>query len=191
MRGLGGLGTAVAVLAALATASGCDAGTSDTQDAPDPTVAATPDLPRADGPIAVRLQPALPSVSDGECAPAAGEGRICGPDGQSAYRVLGTPRSVTVTAALTRPTPDHGSWDAIVRVDRSDHAAVEAAGDQAAGFGGVVLVLPDRVAGSAAPEVLEVVPPPALTSGNARLLGLEKPEAWAFVEALQTLQNGV
>ena len=182
----GHVGPVLATLVGVAlVATACDGGGHQSGAAP-ATVQASPELPHARGPIHVRLQPALPILGDeGGCLPAPAEGRVCAPDGKAAYRVLGTPRRVTITSAHTRPSADHSAWDAVARVAPADHGRVAAAREQAAGFGGVVLLIgrPSRV--------LEVAPPDALTSGNARLLGLEKPEAWAFVEALQTLENGV
>jgi hypothetical protein len=166
-------------------ATACDAGDAPAGP-PSSTVRASPDLPHARGPIRVRLQPALPILGDeGGCLPAPAEGRVCAPDGTAAYRVLGTTRRVRITDARTRPSADHGAWDAVVRVASADHRRAAAAREQAAGFGGVVLLI-GRGSG-----VLAVLPPDALTSGNVRALGLGKPEAWVFVEALQTLENGV
>lgn len=174
--------TAAAVLAGGLLLAGCDGdgGTS----APSPTeVSAAPAVPHVRGPIEVVLQPALRYVAGGGCRPAPGQGKICAPDGSATYRALGTPRPATVVAVRTAPSEDHTAWDTVVRIDPDDRPVVRAAGEQAAGFGGVVLLLAAGRPGRA----VEVLEPPSLTSGNVQVFGLEKPEAWAFVETFRGL----
>ena len=147
---------------------------------PGPTsIAAFPDVPHMTGPLPVRLQPALPMLGGESCTP--GYGLYC--LGEQGYRALGEPRAAVVAAVATAPNDGHTAWDTVVRfaAARPPRLATE----QAAGMGGVVLIVaPDD-------RVLGAVPPPDVEAGKARFLGLEKAEAWALVAAFSRSKQGM
>lgn len=141
------------------------------------SVEAFPDLPHVVGPIEVELRPALPLMTgDRRCRPDPAASRLCSPDGSGGYRVLGTARPAVIADVSTAPASDHLSWGTTMRFGAASRPDVRRARDQAAGFGGVVVV-------TVADSVVAVVPPSSLTPRRAILLGLQKTEAWAAVRA--------
>jgi hypothetical protein len=168
--------TTVSLAAGLMVLAGCSGADADPTAADVPSsVDAFPDIPHVDGPLEVRLQPGLPlisTISKGECA--ADPDEVCIIDGT--YRLLGKARPVTIAEVRTSPSQAHTDWDAVVRFDPRDRGAVRAVRKQAVGMGGMVVVLlGDRA--------LRALKPTDLAAGKAQVLGLEKPEAWAFVAA--------
>ena len=162
----------------LLLAAGC-AGSSSPPEPGPTSIAAFPDLPHMTGPLPVRLQPALPMVGGASCNP--GQGSYC--LGDQGYRALGDEREAVVAEVSTRPNEGHTAWDTVVRF-RSVRAP-RLATEQAAGMGGVVLVV------AADDRVLAAVPPLDLAAGKAQFLGLEKAEAWALVEAFSRSKQGM
>ena len=165
----------VAAAAALALLAGCSSDADQAGPVEPTSVAVFPDLPHFDGPLAVRLQPALPIVDTAGCTPDPAEHRACSADGAKAYRTLGDPSDATVAEVSTAPSDDHLSWTAEIRFDPASRTAVTAARDAAAGLGGLVLV-------TVGDDVLIAVRPDAIRPAAARFFGLEKPEAWAIPE---------
>jgi hypothetical protein len=159
-------------------AAGC-AGHGGTPERGPTSIAAFPDVPHMSGPLPVRLQPALPVAGGESCTP--GYGLYC--LGERGYRALGDERRATVTAASTAPNAEHTGWDTVVRF--ASGRAVHRAADDAAGMGGVVLIV------DPADRVLGAVPPPDTGASEARFLGLEKAEAWALVEAFSRSKQGM
>ena len=164
------------VLVLLATGCGGDGSTPQ----PGPTsIAAFPEVPRMSGPLPVRLQPALPVAGSESCTP--GYGLYC--LGEQGYHALGDERRAIVARASTAPNAEHTAWDTVVRFASS--RPVRRAAADAAGMGGVVLVL------DATGRVLGAVPPPDVGASEAHFLGLEKAEAWALVEAFSRSKQGM
>ncbi|GAA1158640.1 hypothetical protein [Nocardioides aquiterrae] len=159
-------------------AAGC-AGHSGTPEPAPTSVAAFPDLPRMRGPLPVRLQPALPLAGSDPCAPA--PGRYC--LGDQGYRALGAEQQGIVGAASTAPDAEHTGWDVVVRFEPGP--AVRRAAADAAGMGGVVLIV------DPADRVLAAVPPLDLGAAKAHFLGLEKAEAWALVDGFSRSKQGM
>jgi hypothetical protein len=170
-------------IAAALTLTGCQG---DEQPGAAPSsVQAFPDPPYAAGPIEVTLRPALPlAIGDRRCRPDPAAGRYCAPDGTGGYRALGTARPVEIASVSTAPAADHTSWGTTVRFSVDSRGAVRRARDQAAGFGGVVLV-------TVGDAIVTVVAPRELTARRAALLGLEKTEAWAAVNAYIRSKQGM
>lgn len=175
----------VAALCAVACACSGGSGGSEGPDAVPTSIAAFPDPPKVDGPLPAVLQPALRSVGEGSCAPAPRQGIVCTADGSSGYRVLGQARPVSIDRVRTTSTADHTAWRTEVRLDRADREDAGAARDQAAAFGGVVLVLTPQAPGT----VVEVLTPDQIRGSSVRFLGLEKTEAWAVVDAFAEAQT--
>lgn len=175
----------VALVAAALALSGCSAGRPDAAPRSGASsVAAYPDLPRAEGPIAVELRPALPLMTgERRCRTNLELGRLCSPDQSGGYRALGEAGRATIAAAVTAPSADHTSWGTSLRFTSASAVAVRRARATAAGFGGVVLV-------TRGAQVLAVVPPADLTPRRAAFLGLPKAEAWALVDTFARAQTG-
>jgi hypothetical protein len=143
------------------------------------SIAAFPDVPRMTGPLPVRLQPALPVASGDSCSP--GYGLYC--LGERGYRALGDEQTAVVAGVTTAPNDRHTGWDTVVRFERG--GVVRAAGERAAGMGGVVLLV------DASDRVLGAVPPADVNGSRAEFLGLEKAEAWALVIAFSRSKQGM
>ncbi len=160
------------------TLSGCSGASEDTRPDTPTSIAAYPDLPHFEGDLAVTLVPALREVSNGRCTPDDDHG--CSPDGSESFRMLGERHKTTVVEALTTPSADHTSWTTTVRFSPGSGPQLTAAQDQAAGIGGVVLVMSgdrdDR-------QVLAIAKPQEMQGKRLNFLGLEKAEAWAIVDA--------
>ena len=173
------LRTAAAVLTGVVLVAACqDDG--EPRQAGSSSIEAFPDVPHFRGHLAVLLRPALEIVSDSACQPAPDRNVFCSVGDGEAFRALGEARLTAVVEVRTAPSEDHTAWDTVVRFDPDDRQAVRGAAEQARGLGGVVLLM-------AANRVVRAIDPPDLGAQRARLLGLEKPEAWAFVESF----NGV
>lgn len=169
---------ATCVVGAL-TLSGCSGAGEDA--APDSTptsIAAYPELPHFAGALEVTLVPALREVSDGRCTPDDDHG--CSPDGSASFRMLGKRQDATVVEVRTAPSSDHTSWSTTVRLAPGSEQQLADARDQAAGFGGVVLVM---VGDAEDTTVLTVANPQEIQGKRLDFLGLEKAEAWAVVDA--------
>jgi hypothetical protein len=166
----------VVAVAALALAlTGCQG--DDEPDAAPTSVDAFPDPPHVSGPLTVRLRPALALVTgDRRCRPDPDAGQFCSPDGSGGYRALGTSGPVVIDDVGTTQSADHTSWRTTVRFASDARDAVRRVRDQAAGFGGVVVV----TVGS---TVVMVAAPTELTPGRIARLGLRKAEAWSLVSA--------
>ena len=105
------------------------------------SVEAFPDPPHVSGPLTVELRPALAADERRPPLPARPGGRpLCSTDGSGGYRALGNRGPVVVDEVSTAPSDDHTSWATTVRFAAASRAAVRRARDQAAGFGGVVVV---------------------------------------------------
>lgn len=167
-----------ALAVVLVAAVGCADGDSTPEPGPS-SVAAIPDVPHVRGPLRVRLQPALAMVSGESCTP--GYGLYC--LGEEGYHALGEDRAATVAEVRTAPNDDHTAWDTEVRF--AGRRAVQLAAEQAAGMGGVVLIV------GADDTALAAVPPLDLAAGKAQFLGLEKAEAWALVGAFSRSKQGM
>ena len=141
------------------------------------SVQAFPELPRATGPIEVELHPAL-ALMDGDrrCRPAQDKQLLCSSDGSGGFRAMGTSGPVVVDEVSTAQSADHTSWGTTVRFAAESRGAVRRARDQAAAFGGVVVV-------TGPVGVVAIIEPADLTGRRAALLGLEKAEAWSVVDA--------
>jgi len=168
---------AACVVGAL-TLSGCSGASQDNRPDTPTSIAAYPDLPHFAGDLAVTLVAALREGSDGRCTPDDDHG--CSPDGTESFRMLGERQPATVVEALTAPSADHTSWTTTVRLDPGSETQLKGLRQQAAGFGGVVLVMAgdpeDR-------QVLAVAKPQEIQGKRLDFLGLEKAEAWAIVDA--------
>ena len=172
---------AVAVVVTAATSTGCDSGNthpSGPSTGTPSSVAAVPQVPHVDGPVAVRVRPGLAVVSGDRCP--ATRGQLCSADGRDAWVPLGAGRAAILAEASTGVSADHTSWTTTLRFDEAGVIGVVA--QRAAAAGGYLLVV-----GRGA--VLAAVPPSAVHRGTVRLEDLPKPEAWAFVEAFVHLDR--
>ncbi|WP_028643629.1 hypothetical protein [Nocardioides sp. URHA0020] len=160
---------AVALVLALATGAGlvltgCQGGSEQPGPAPS-SVEAFPEAPRMSEPLTVRLRPSLRRLGE-----------------SGAYRFVGDSGPVVVARVTTAPSADHTSWGTTVVFAAGSADAVRRARDQAAGFGGVVVV-------TVGDDVVASIPPADLTPRRAVRFGLEKSEAWAVVDAYRDAQT--
>ena len=158
--------------------TGCRGG-DDTPDAAPSGVDAFPDPPHVSGPLTVELRPALSlTTGDRRCRPDPEAGQFCSADGSGGYRALGSSGPVVVTTVGTAPSTDHTSWQTTVQFAGGSRDAVRRTRQQAAGFGGVVVVTVDDL-------VVMVAAPTEVHPRRIARLGLEKSEAWSLVDAFE------
>ena len=177
-----GVGTTVTLLACVALA-GCSSdpgspspGQGTRQPGPTPSsVAAVPRQPHVTRQVPVQLRAGLSVMSDDPCTPD-GTRRVCSADGTRAWAPLADPAPATLVEASTRLTAGHTSWTTTLRFSPASRAALARTAREAAGAGGVVLVV-------ARGRVLADVPPPLVHGAEAVVTGLDKPAAWDMVTA--------
>jgi hypothetical protein len=161
----------------LAATGGCSGG----HESPDPapsavpsSVEAFPEEPLVTGRAEVTVQAALMTVTRETCVPQ--ERRVCSADGSQGWAPIGHPTRVVLVAARSRPAEGHTSWTALLRFSSGSRGALGRVTREAAGTGGVVVVMEgDRV--------LAAVPPPDLHGTTAALRDLDQPAAWDLVAA--------
>jgi hypothetical protein len=130
--------------------------------------------------LTLTLQPALVSVGETACKPA--RNRVCSNDGTQGWVPIPDPGRATLVEAVARLSDEHTSWTTVLRFDRASRAALARAEADAAGAGGVVLLVSDGRARAA-------VAPLELDGVRATLTGLGKPEAWDVVAAFGPAQG--
>ena len=130
--------------------------------------------------MTLAAQPALVSVGETACTPA--RNRVCSSDGTQGWVPITDPGRATLVEAVTRLADDHTSWTTVLRFDRASRPALSRATSDAAGAGGVVLLVRDG-RGRAAVAPLE------LDGSRATFTGLTKPEAWDLVAAFSSRQG--
>ncbi|GAA4703943.1 hypothetical protein [Nocardioides conyzicola] len=175
------VGAGLAVLVGACALAGCQ-GSEEPGSTPS-SIQAFPDPPHVDGPLEVMLHPALLRMSgDRPCRSSTDTGVLCSSDGSGGYQSLGKIGPVVITEVSTAPSDDHTSWGTTIRFAPASRDAVRRAQEQAAGFGGVVVV-------TGSSGVVAVIGPPDLTARRAAVLGLEKSEAWSLVDAFEKAET--
>ena len=172
-------GTAVAAVACLLLA-GCSSG--DDQGAREPAGTPTslpvvPAQPRVQGPVDVTLQSGLTVMTGDECRPGDAH-RVCSVDGRSSWAPVQKGTPATLTLAGTHLADQHTSWTTVLRFDERSRSALRRTADEAAGVGGLVLVM---VGG----RVLAAVPPGSVHGPALVVTDLDKPAAWALVSSFE------
>lgn len=129
----------------------------------------------------MRLQPALTAVGETACTPA--HNRVCSTDGTQGWVPIKDPREATLVRAAARLTDRHTSWTTLLRFDRASRQALHTAAADAAAAGGVVLLLHDD-------HAVTALAPLDVRGVRVTITGLEKPESWELVAAVDAAQQG-
>lgn len=146
-------------------------------------VDARPDAPSWRGRLDVVLLGGTSLISPLQCEPEPRQRRVCSVEGD-AYVTSGEPRPARLVAAVTDLDAGHLSWTTSLRFAPGSRASLLDARDAARRAGGQLLL---QEPGG---PVLLAVPLPDVSGRTLRLGGLEKPEAWGYVEQLTGLVAG-